>query len=297
MDNIILKLQDVLNKLRRETIIVGDFNCRVDVRIKDDRGEILVEFLTESGFIMLNDPNKPTYISHNGYSTIDLVFCNFQINTSALRINNNPLRKHRILTLEVSINERVTTNNYTNKMKLDIRINEDILRHHPNINILNNKSLTIDEYNNKLTEMIQESATCKKKIRHHRIWFDDECRQAKKAAIEAERNLPVEKNLLIINEYKRNYKETIKRKKQQYHDKVLLEKIEESTKSPWILFRKYKPYKNNVTMFQWRKHFSSLLNNNSNINHPCCTDTLSEKWYNKPITEEELEKGNYKASK
>ncbi|KAJ4430491.1 hypothetical protein ANN_22707 [Periplaneta americana] len=52
------------------TIIVGDLNCRLD---KPDRKcRVLLE-LMEEGIQIVNKANQPTYIGHNGTSTIDLI--------------------------------------------------------------------------------------------------------------------------------------------------------------------------------------------------------------------------------
>ena len=51
-------------------IIVGDINCRID---KNTKTEIVLEMLSEEGYILANSKEVPTYIAHNGTSAIDLL--------------------------------------------------------------------------------------------------------------------------------------------------------------------------------------------------------------------------------
>ena len=77
-------------------IYCGDFNCRVDEKI-DSKGELLLEYMENNGFCNINI-QKPTYISRNGESLIDLIFTNKPTDLQEIAIEPTILRKHQKVT-------------------------------------------------------------------------------------------------------------------------------------------------------------------------------------------------------
>lgn len=99
-------LDHILPLLENETptLLVGDFNCRLD----QERGTLLTETLEFLGFTLLNDPTIPTYICHNGSSTIDLAFSR-DCGLSSFEVSNKcTWRKHQPILITISDIPRVT---------------------------------------------------------------------------------------------------------------------------------------------------------------------------------------------
>ncbi|KAJ4426601.1 hypothetical protein ANN_26399 [Periplaneta americana] len=74
VENVIDLVYKVIEQTRtdKNVILAGDLNCRLDKQ--NAKTHILLETLEEEGFRLENKKEIPTYIAHNGYSTIDLVF-------------------------------------------------------------------------------------------------------------------------------------------------------------------------------------------------------------------------------
>jgi len=69
-------LSDVLSQLDHSmaSIILGDFNCRIDVTPLPLKTVDLLELLASFGFMLANESQLYTYVCYNGKSTIDLLF-------------------------------------------------------------------------------------------------------------------------------------------------------------------------------------------------------------------------------
>lgn len=81
--------------LNAPTIIGGDFNCQIDGGSDSSEGDALLDVMTERGLRCANSPDEPTYVCHNGQSTIDLLFHNLEdANFSGLEVMDSPARKH-----------------------------------------------------------------------------------------------------------------------------------------------------------------------------------------------------------
>ena len=87
----------------RKIILSGDFNCRLDNN--SQRGQDLVDNLAHLGSRVLNSYYAPTYKCHNGQSTIDLIFVNFNFNQITLEINHNLPSKLSVVQLETSLDD------------------------------------------------------------------------------------------------------------------------------------------------------------------------------------------------
>ena len=72
--------------------LFGDFNCRID--LPKEKQETLFDFLQDNSFICCNTPELPTYISHNGKSTNDMLFTNKLDLLKDCELIDCPLPKH-----------------------------------------------------------------------------------------------------------------------------------------------------------------------------------------------------------
>ena len=86
-----------INYVNKPLIIGGDFNARID--ILDKKAEDLIDFLQSEDLWLQNDPATPTYLCHNGQSTIDLMFSSLPsthcVTCKVATYSSTPLRKHR----------------------------------------------------------------------------------------------------------------------------------------------------------------------------------------------------------
>ena len=79
------------------TLLAGDLNCRMDR--PNSKSQALMELMEEVSFTLTNAAQTKTYISHNGSSTIDLIFyqgneLKLQSITITAVSASNPIRKH-----------------------------------------------------------------------------------------------------------------------------------------------------------------------------------------------------------
>ncbi|KAJ4425972.1 hypothetical protein ANN_27598 [Periplaneta americana] len=89
------------NNQAKPVIITADLNCRTDTQ--NYKTKVVLEKLQE-GFTLLNKPTIPTYISHNGKSTIDNAFIKGSITrtiSTSWTANHAAMRKH--IPLEINI--------------------------------------------------------------------------------------------------------------------------------------------------------------------------------------------------
>ena len=86
---------------KHPVIVCGDFNCRIDH--SNQRGVDLLAFFSANDFECLNDPTKGTYVAHNGWSTIDLIFTR---NTaqSFTEVVPTHITKHHMVTAFLDLN-------------------------------------------------------------------------------------------------------------------------------------------------------------------------------------------------
>jgi hypothetical protein len=97
-DFIIDKIGSALRKVDKQEalILAGDLNCRIDK--PHGKTTAIVSFL-EEGLTLVNRQVMDTYVSHNGKSVIDMVFCNMKDMNIAYQRTlfctaTAPIRKH-----------------------------------------------------------------------------------------------------------------------------------------------------------------------------------------------------------
>ena len=91
LEDIYQELKNCLDNLSGVIFVGGDFNARRD---SGNRGEELVHFMCQFGFICLNSAEESTFYCHNGESTIDLVFTNSPLRISSFSISPSCYTKH-----------------------------------------------------------------------------------------------------------------------------------------------------------------------------------------------------------
>jgi hypothetical protein len=105
---IVEQINDTLAKTEDEPVLLaGDFNCNTDITCH--KTQLLLEFLQTEGFELTNNPIHPTFICHNGKSTIDLIFLNPRAKALTTIIQSrtipSPYRKNLpVLTIETKTN-------------------------------------------------------------------------------------------------------------------------------------------------------------------------------------------------
>ena len=227
----------------KPTILAGDFNSRIDNNL--ERGRSLNDGLRPLGFVLLNDPNKRTYYSPQGDSTIDLFFLRAPIDVSStsttLEIMRNPTRKHQRLLLSIKLQ---SPDEYEKRLPpLQRKINFESLMNHRNIETIS-EALIQEDLNNStllLTRALVDSTLPKKKPAKGKVWFDFECRNLKSDLM----NLltlrlqnPSQEADLEYWQKRREYKQMLKLKRHQHEEKCLIKSIETAEITPWSLHRK-----------------------------------------------------------
>ena len=107
--------QLILQQNKKPIIITEDFNCRIDV--DNYKAKLVTEKIRDEGFTQLNDNKTPTYICHNGKSTIDLAFSRGIVNGKISPLwaeMITPIQKH----LPMKINSHLQTKEIKKEHKL-----------------------------------------------------------------------------------------------------------------------------------------------------------------------------------
>ena len=279
-------------------IICGDFNCRLDF---GKRGLELVDSLMRYGFHLENDPTVTTYVTSNGQSTIDLIFHNSDL-VKEPRVFNTTLRKHQRIVFQIS-----PITGSTEQLERGPRLKRDVdaaklvtsLALMPPPNADRNRS--IDDIERDLIAVIKRAIpSVGKKKSFHKPWFDMECAAQKRKVLSLKKtyDCTVRKEVEEFVLESRKYKTLLRRKREDFEEERLHQKIEDSECSPWLLFRTRKgnsPSK--ILPDEWERHFAQLYNpNNEAPNIPpretlCPAEDLNdpEVWYNAPFSEWEVQ--------
>lgn len=110
-------------------IVAGDFNCRMDK--PTIKSNMLIDFMKEEGLTLMNNYEEPTYICHNGRSTIDLIFSSANVGKKDIKILTNtalsPFRKHQPVVASVATNRR-KPEEPSQRHIIERRLNEEALR-------------------------------------------------------------------------------------------------------------------------------------------------------------------------
>lgn len=268
-------------------IIGGDFNCRMDSHCT--KGDTLLHLMNTYHFRLMNDPNEPTYYAHNGTSTIDLLFVRSKKINVLYNFNvlNDPIRKHQRTFSTIRLKKYISIK-ANSKTKISRKVDEKRIA----LNPISSK-LQPENVNDiiQLNKILVNSAKKKITQKHHKPWFDLDCKNLKQEILAMVKHTTYGPEITAL---KKKYKILIKQKRTAYEENQLINKCKSAKSKPWIMFetKGSKPH-NTIKMNTLITHFEKLftIDNNNTIETINTTDdTLDpDKWYNKGITDFEIE--------
>lgn len=254
------------SKHDKPLIIAGDLNCRID--IQNYKAKIIGEKLQEEGFILLNNPNIPTYISYNGKSTIDIAFIRGPIRGNITPIwtaNHTPLRKHIPQEINIQGEWRKTQEKQEQALSriIDIGNVEEKTEEIKQIETLIDNA-QLEEATQALGELLRQAANPRNK-RRAKQWFDTECYRLRKEVLESLHQLRrCAENPTLLRTYaekRYTYKKTLKEKKRIFWEREGKKLVEEATRDPYIALRSRKRAETQyISMKEWETHFDNILN-------------------------------------
>lgn len=274
-------------------IMAGDFNCRVDVDSKGrmfEKGKALIKTMSLLNLKLCNSPELKTYISFNGSSTIDLLFCNqnkFEcVSQSFPSLYANPCKKHQpvVFNLKKNYVNQVSKFDINPNSKLSNRINinkmtEIFLQEKINLEEIISVGSNVDDIYDKISYCIANSAEPKKvSNRKSQPWFDAEAFCARKHILSTLFNLRhckfKDKNLLLYYSYlQREYKELLYKKQFEFQSKTEEKLVNIAEQNPYTYLRKetFVEVQCPISLQVWESHFKNIFN----INYSNCIQTLN----------------------
>ena len=266
--NVIMEIINVLSRTSQErpTILCGDFNCRTD---QGTRGINLVQALKTVGFILANDLQRPTYISSTGNSAIDLIFSNlcFPDKIESLLIHPTLERKHQRLICQIMLSSHVLVPRFRQQSLPRKLVTEELiyglsLLPPPNLyfNLANEE--TTDQFVSSITDIIIHAIPQpSNQLHHHKKWFNRKCATLKEKTLKLKHIAHITGDYTEFRNCQRDYKNLIKERKQNFDEKELNQRINDSETSPWLLFKvRHPPLPSPIQVDVWQTHFSNLYN-------------------------------------
>ena len=254
----------------KPAIIGGDFNCRLDVG--NYKTKLVIRTLEEEGFVLLNNPQIPTYICHNGKSTIDIALIRGDIKGNILPIWNDsitPIRKH--IPMKISLKTTPTNPTPPRKIlqsaqrKIDREKIKNKRKHIIQIEAQIEKG-NLEEATGAIEDLLK-SATMQtnQTTRKAKRWFDSECYSKRNIVLNTlhrlRRNVRDAELMKLYTEERKSYKKMIKEKKKEYLEREAKREADKATKDPFIALRPRKQAQTqNISMKEWEDHFSKILN-------------------------------------
>ncbi|KAJ4428050.1 hypothetical protein ANN_24064 [Periplaneta americana] len=272
VENVIDLVYKAIEQTRtdKNVILAADLNCRLDKQ--NAKTHILLETLEEKGFRLANKKEIPTYIAHNGSSTIDLVFYKGEhlklikqeglwSSTAASIRKHIPIKTTFQMEIPQPRKEANGPNIYTRKIEQEIiKQNKD--------NIGRARTLIeegkLEEALEVSTEVIKKAVKIRRRKRQAQMWFDHECYKERKETLQALYIAKTHRRREDFSTYagkRRKYKSTIKRKREEYIEKEARKLAEDAKSNPFIALRKrISPIAGEIHMKEWETHFSEILN-------------------------------------
>jgi hypothetical protein len=237
---------------------------------------------------MLNDPQKKTYIAHNGESTIDLIFVSDDLlSKSKIEIEPAVERKHQRVTISLQLTEDPITPEGKRPKRPIRRLRCDALEKHLPILALKAETNMDECYDNLLNILESAADRSSRKPNPNKPWFDKDCRALKRLAL----------SRIGTDDYKtarRNYKSTIKDKRNAHELKEFEQKIKNSRTKPWVMLPpRKKSCVPKVDMRTFEEFYGQLYVSKE---EPPTEDTGEyssdggEEWYNEHMTNEEVQR-------
>ena len=282
IEDVINETAEALSKRGEGPVIVaGDFNCRLDN--DSDRGPLLTSALAATGLTLANQADQPTYVCSNGTSTIDLFFTNVPSAVSGLSVEDMIIRKHRRLLLALNIwmptdhrGPRARPRKIdTSVLARDSRL--ALASHSIEAGLLENAVQT-------LTEAIAEASVVPRRaLRHHKDWFDRDCRAAKARVLAQLPGTPA------YAAARRLFVHLIDTKRKEHRESLLIAKVHAAESRPWMLLPRSGPLTTNASLGpqDLRAHFERLfLQPQTSVKLPL---VVPEAWHDRPFTQDEVE--------
>lgn len=266
IDDIMLDLGDciaVCTNPQKHLIVGGDFNC--DLLRENGRREAFIEGCTDLGLAIENRASQPTYFAWNGKSQIDLVLSTAP-RGSTLAVNVRPVttpdRKHCKVIFNLDPQTVGLPPPQTHAPRLASRkVNPytltAALRNPPSDDDINALETFLRE------GLLQATAPppSPNARPRHKPWFDNECREVKRAVLAAVRapdTTPL--SLEQFSALKRKFRDLKRRKRLAYWEKEKERRITESVQKPWILLKKStRPPNPLINHESWIRHFTELF--------------------------------------
>ena len=264
IEELIDSLLEALMKcdLSKNTVIYGDFNCRVDR--KNEKSDDLINVMSDFGFKLTNDSALLTYEDPNGNgSTIDLIFTNFPVESVALDKESSFsfLRKHVPLICHSKLSNFQTSGNIRSPSLLR-KVDLDLISYDKMHDVV----LLFDncDWENGYKSMVELilAAVPVKSERENSVVFDSECSKLRNTAHDLFKKLSESPHLRgKYNEAKAKFKSAVSSWKKELIEKNQENALLEAQTRPWIL----KPRRNEsftcpIHLENWSTHFTDLLN-------------------------------------
>ncbi|KAJ4437741.1 hypothetical protein ANN_17887 [Periplaneta americana] len=148
-----------------------------------------------------------------------------------------------------------------------------------------------------ITNNLIKSACQPAQRRRAQPWFDRTCYEERKETLRAVVKAKTSKNSEDLTRYaekRKQYKYTIKVKKENYVEKKAQQMIEEAEKDPfWALKRKSRGVMKEIPIQNWQNHFAQILNkgNRTEAYEASTTEDAETVDRGMEITEDEITKG------
>jgi hypothetical protein len=271
-DELLSTLKHIANF--KTLIFAGDFNCRLDKENK--KIEALLDFMEVNDLTLVNDfPYKHTYVCNNGASVIDLIFRGADITASNFCVKDTFLRKHRLISVDVSYANKRNINvaSVKHNFKLDESVLQNLVKDkYKNILSGDLQNEDVEKFYENLLNLLKEvDMPKKKKERVSQPWFDSECYNKRKILIEWKECLErVEANLWDTNiirphfaKLRKEYKALIVHKKMAFmkiREEKILKEAEQNKCYKILSLSKQFCNSNNIMMDEWEQTFEHIFN-------------------------------------
>ena len=260
----VIRIGTALSKLDqdRPLILGGDMNCRIDA--PGPKAKLVLRYLQETGLELVNKKDRATYISHNGKSTIDLVFTNRKhirpVHQSTMPV---VIRKH--LPVETHFELPQVPQQETTPAKVSRRLALDKLEE-AGARRLEQMAVEgkLDEALEGTLEMMGNATYLRRpNTRKSQPWFNAACYSARRMVLldlHRVKANPGEENTQRYSRSRRIYKNLLKVRKREYQEERDRKKIEEVEKHPYKILNPRKPiFPRDIPIEKWEHHLQTTL--------------------------------------
>lgn len=267
-------LSEAIGKTDKDdpVILAGDLNCRADT--PNRKSKSVFSFLEEEGLKLITN-KEPTYICHNGASTIDLIFANKRVKLYSQEVETMSgaatIRKHIPVLANFTTPTAVLTDASTKPARFSRQLDKTMLQ----TSAVGIQTIMGYIEEGRLNEASLEAETvirgalvpARDRERKAKVWFDAECYAQRRSVLQALHNAKATRAAQDFQDYAQNrriYKLLIMDKKSQYAEKEARKKAEAARVNPFQAQKARQPrFPHDIPMETWMEHFSKVLNKNS----------------------------------